>query len=248
MGWKHQPVGRSLQCNGEIVRFHREQQGWTQQQLAKRAGYSARVIAKAEGSGALRPDTIEHLADALSTSSCPVHPEDLVSSPKAIARQIIENYAQYEQDCARHCHEFLADDIELVVPGDPSMLPFCGTYHGREGFDKFWENFFAVMERHDKDLVIRTMRVFAEGNHVVLFMRECGSFVGEGGHHTTPIALLFEFERGKIKRMEDHFDATIAAERVRQLLTFSEDARQALRNVADGQQDGESLPDSDGAV
>lgn len=228
-----------MRCNGEILRYHREHHGWTQAQLARRAGYSARVIAKAEGDGTLRPDTIEHLADALSTSVHPVYPEDLVAVPKAIARQIIENYARYEADCARYCQELIADDIELVVPGDPSVLPFCGTYSGREGFDQFWRNFFAVMERHDKELVLRTMRVFAEGNHVVLFLRECGSFAGSSTHHTTPIALLFEFERGKVKRMEDHFNAVVAEERVRELLVDSQEARDALRNALDDPQNGD---------
>ncbi|WP_425397135.1 nuclear transport factor 2 family protein [Aeoliella sp.] len=237
MGWKQQPAGRSLQCNGETIRHHREHHGWTQQQLAQRAGYSARVVAKAEANGTLRPDTIDHLADALSTAARPVHPEDLVFSPKAIARQIMENYARYEKDCSRHCHEFLADDFELIVPGDASVLPFCGTYHGRDGFDKFWENFFSVMERHDKDIILRTMRVFAEGNNVVIFTRECGSFVGQPGPHTsTPLAFLFEFERGKLKRMEDHFNAAAAEERVRELLTYSRSARDALRDALEGNQ------------
>lgn len=229
MGWKEKPDGRSLACNGEIVRFHRANLGWTQQQLADKAGYSSRVIAKAEADGSLSPATIEHLADALSVPDRPVYPEDLIFAPKAIARRIIENYARYERDCTEHCIEFLADDMQLVVPGDPALLPFCGVYQGLDGFRQFCRNFFSVMQRHDKELIVRTMRVFAEGNHVVVLASECAAFIGQPGPYpATPLAFIFEFERGKLKRMEDHFNASVAEARVLQLLTESTEAREAF--------------------
>jgi transcriptional regulator with XRE-family HTH domain len=238
MGWTQQPEGRSLTCNGETVRFHRNHLGWTQQQLADRAGYSSRVIAKAEADGSLSPATIEHLADALSTADRPVYPEDLVFAPKVIARKFLEYYARYEEKCAEYWAEFLADDAELIVPGDPAVLPFCGVYKGKEGFAQFWQKFFSVMQRHDKELIVRAMRVFAEANHVIVLTSDNAAFIGQPGPYpSTPLAFIFEFERGKLKRMEDHFNSSVAEARVLQLLTESTEAREALGAAQETKED-----------
>ena len=243
MGWTQQPEGRSLACNGETIRYHRNHLRWTQQQLADRAGYSSRVIAKAEADGSLSPATIEHLADALSQPDRPVYPEDLVFTPKLIARRFIEHYARYEEKCGEYWEEYLADDAQLIVPGDPTVLPFCGVYQGKEGFAQFWRNFFAVMQRHDKELIVRNMRVFAEGNHVILLTSDNAAFIGQPGPYpSTPLAFIFEFERGKLKRLEDHFNSSVAEARVWQLLTESTEAREVLR-AAQETKDGFSSSD-----
>ena len=63
MTWFEAPAVRSIRCNGEMVRFLRKQRGWTQERLATAAGYTKRLVAKAESSGSLNPDTIEILAE-----------------------------------------------------------------------------------------------------------------------------------------------------------------------------------------
>jgi len=218
MPWSERPAERSVPCNGELVRHHRNRRGWTQPELAKESGYTTRLIAKAESGGALDCDTIETLADTLSTEPTSVYPEDLVYFPKLIARKILENYAEHERDCAIHCQQYLAEDFVLVVPGDPAILPFAGEYKGFAGFDEFWENFFSVMRRYDKRVIIDSMRVIAEGNEVVVMTNEIAAHVAQKETATpTPIGFIFEFERGKLKRLEDHFDAASAQQRVLEL-------------------------------
>ena len=56
------------------------------------AGYTGRVIRKAEASGSLHPDTIEILAEALSGPDWTVDPEDLVTIPELMARAVINAY------------------------------------------------------------------------------------------------------------------------------------------------------------
>ncbi len=52
--------------NGVTIRFRRKQLGWSQVELGHRAGYSERVIRKAEANGTLRLQTIKDLAMTLS--------------------------------------------------------------------------------------------------------------------------------------------------------------------------------------
>ena len=64
MAWlETRKLKRSLPVNGEMLRFLRNRRGWTQEDLASKAGYSERAVRKAESSGGLHPDTIEILAE-----------------------------------------------------------------------------------------------------------------------------------------------------------------------------------------
>lgn len=55
-----------LAVNGVTIRRRRKELRWSQVELSQRAGYSERVIRKAEAGGTLRLQTIKDLATALS--------------------------------------------------------------------------------------------------------------------------------------------------------------------------------------
>ena len=215
MTWQQRPAGRSVQCNGEALRRHRARRGWTQPELASLAGFTTRLVAKAEACGTVSPDTLEVLADALSTAQHPVFPEDLAYCPKAVVRHIIESFAQYERQCVAHCQQFLADNLRVVAPGDPELFPFAGIHDTIDGFDEFWGKYFAVMERHDKLHIAKTMRLVAEDNLVVALVEEHASHKStqEAAWRCpkTPLTFVFTFQRGKVVSFEDHFDAVAAA-------------------------------------
>ena len=208
MAWLQPPTERSIACDAEALRFHRGRRRLTQPELASLAGFSTRLVAKAEAGGKVRTDSVETLAEALSTPEHPVFPEDLVFSPRKIARYIVECYAKYERQCVAHCHQYLADDMTVVAPGNPEVIPFAGERKTIDGFDEFWGAFFSIIGRPKKDLVLESMRVFADGNEVVLLTKELGSLFGYlGDTRATPVAFVMSFERGKLSRLEDHFDA-----------------------------------------
>ncbi len=54
---------RSVLVHGRMIRSLRKMHGWTQAELAKRAGYSERLIRKAELGGRLMPETIADLSE-----------------------------------------------------------------------------------------------------------------------------------------------------------------------------------------
>ena len=207
MPWEEPPQKRSIHCNGEMVRFHRNRLGLTQSELADLSGFTTRLIAKAEAGGSLKPHSLDVLAEALSSEDRPVFPEDLICSPKVIVRKIIEAYAKHEANCIDHCKQFLAEDVRIRIPGDPLVIQFAGEYHSISGVEQFWKTFFCSMERHNKKLISDSMRLFADGNLIAVLTYESFSCATSKSAATiTPLGLIFEFERGKVKSLENHFD------------------------------------------
>jgi transcriptional regulator with XRE-family HTH domain len=209
MASNSQPNLRSVPCNGELLRYFREQLGWTQDELARRAGYSKRVIAKAEASGSLHPDTLEVLAATLSVSGKRVYPEGLAASPKALAERYVETFRRYEHELAARCRDFLADDMVCLVAGGDASVPLSGTYRGPEGFDSYCRSFFEIFERPDKDFY--QPQIVAEGNHVVITGWEFIQLRAIPKHPDEPPGWLvqdLQFSRGKLVRLELLFDTT----------------------------------------
>lgn len=218
MGWLNRPRGRSICCNGDAIKTHRARRGWTQPELASFAGFSTRLVAKAEAGEGVHPDTLETLADTLSTAEHPVFPEDLAISPKMIVRHIVESFAKHERQCVAHCHQFLAEDIRVVAPGPEELLPFCGVHETIDGFDAFWGKYFSVMERHDKLYIAKSMRLVAEDNLVVALVEEDANHKGQVATPPTPLTFVFNFERGKLVSFEDHFDSSVARANIASLM------------------------------
>ncbi|MGI9430198.1 MAG: helix-turn-helix domain-containing protein [Bythopirellula sp.] len=151
-----------------MVRFLRKQRGWTQERLATAAGYTKRLVAKAESSGSLKPDTIEILAETLATSELEVHPEDLTACPKELAVAFMHAYAEYEQEMITHCRHFIAEDLQGLFPGGPQSAPLSGLHDGIDAYDQFCRNFFQVFARVDKRMALDTAVYTTSGNHVVV--------------------------------------------------------------------------------
>jgi transcriptional regulator with XRE-family HTH domain len=200
---------RSMPCNGELLRYFREKRGWTQDELATRAGYSKRVVAKAEAGGSLESVTVEVLAEALSAVGDLVHPDDLLASPKALAERYVETFRRYEHELAARCRDFLADDMICIVGGDDRSVPLSGAYVGPDGFDCYCRKFFEIFERCDKDLYRPT--IIAEGNHVMVAGREAIRLKGFPREPEEPPGWIVQdmlFSRGKLVRLELMFDTT----------------------------------------
>ena len=57
MKWMSDQIAPSYQCNGSILSYLRNKAGLTQEALARRSGYSRRLISKAEASGTISSRT-----------------------------------------------------------------------------------------------------------------------------------------------------------------------------------------------
>lgn len=191
-------------CRGDYVKILREQRGWTQEQFAAIAGYSPRLIRKAEGSASLSPETIADIAEALGTETQPVYPEDLVSDPISAARLFVQSYDLYEREMLTHCGHVLAEQFVFWCAGQETGIPFAGTYYGLAGFQSFLDCFFTLIRRSSQYRLTPTFSL--AGNEVVARYVENANADGSAGGPPLWIVNIMQFERGKITRIDNYFD------------------------------------------
>lgn len=193
----------SFECNGEIIAHFRKQCGLTQKEAAKSAGYSERLIRKAEAGGKLSRQALEDLAAALRTEEQEVYPEDLISSPESMVREFWAAYSKYEAEMVAHVKHFIDESIEVVCAGDPGQIPFAGTFQGIQGFDKWIRTFFATLSRPDPNHF--QPQYLASGKRVVTWGEEVAV---APGLQPRPMCVIqrFDFDEGRLVRFENMFD------------------------------------------
>ena len=208
-------------CEGSQVRFFRKQRGITQKELADLAGYSERLVRKAEAGGSLTNYAIRDLAKALCYGGIEVHPEDLISSPKKIAIELLGAFAEHEMEMVPQVEHFLDPGVVLRCAGDPKKIPFAGDWRGIDGFERWVRLFFTTLIRPVKDFYQPT--VIAQGNEVVTWGQDLAH---AKGMESPPIWVSqhFQFRQGKLVLFENLFDTDsrsehIAAARARGLLS-----------------------------
>jgi len=203
MGTWGNHLGSSVCTNGKHVASLRKRIGLTQKQLAKIAGYSERLIRKAESDGSLSKLTIHDLAVALSNNGAPVQAEDLICSPESLAREFLSAFAEHEAEMAAQVEHFLDREFVLVCAGDPAKIPFAGQWHGVDGLDQWANTFFATLTRPENDFYKPTF--FSNGNTVVAWGEDL-VHVPEPTFRPIWVTQRFEFRQRKLIRFEHLFD------------------------------------------
>ena len=197
-----------VECNGSHIAELRRSLNWTQAELAGSSGYSLRLVRKAEQNGTLRFSTIIALATAFQRKGLAVSAADLCTDPVAVAQTFVEAYRVHEAKMVDQIRHVLSDDLAVFVAGDPSQIPFAGTFEGPEGLQEFWNRFFALIERHDKTSL--NLQYFVCGHEVVAYGTERGRIRGHTTDQPTWLCLKFEVRNGQIVRFEDYFDTASA--------------------------------------
>jgi len=123
-------VSRSVHVIGERVRFYRNRLGWTQEDLAKKAGYTDRLIRKAEHGGVLTRETLENLAEALSTSDLQLDAWDLCRSPHSTQQLFLKLILEPCE--AGRIENLLFSESSLECDCKSEAVPFSGFFEGRE--------------------------------------------------------------------------------------------------------------------
>ena len=192
---------RSVRANGSSIRRFRLERGWTQKELGRLAGYSPRLIRKAEGCGLLDLETVRNIAEAFSHSGGMVTLQDLTLDIRAIAMRWMEALNRDGAAMVSSIEELLTEDFVFYCPGDPSVAPFIGTWHGADGLRKFWELYFATFDRIPNEDI-----EYCVGNDLVVarFMESANV----AGHLYGPIRvnMCFTFKDGLIQRIDDDYD------------------------------------------
>lgn len=199
---------RSIPVNSALLKKMRLESGLSQAALAKAAGYSERLVRKAEAGGSLTRQAIDHIAEALRQRGISITAQQLVMDHLEVARKWIEAWEQHERAMIPHVRDHLAEDMLFVCPGKPDTAPFIGTWKGIDGLQGWLDAFFSVFRR----VPMQDAQYTVGENTVIVRWMESG-YIGE--HLCGPIRINMHFQfndEGCIIRIDDDYDTQAGAE------------------------------------
>jgi len=195
----------SLTCVPLRLSALRKRRGWNQRQLAAASGLSQRVISKAESGKTLLSQSVQQIASALATSSNPVFPEDLITDQIEIARAFLKAFHTRQIKMIDGIYEHLTVNPTFDFTGSEKKILFAGRHEGVNEFAQAIRYFFRMFK------VSSTAReseydFFESESQVICWGKMRIGLAENKDLNPTTFAIRFNFERGKIKHIESHFD------------------------------------------
>ena len=217
---------RFLAINGRLLKAHRLEQGMTQLQLAKSAGYSERLIRKAENGGTLDIATIQDLAEALCQTDKVVPWESLVLDNLAIAKSWMEALDTYGRDMLPCVEPCIANDFVFYCPGNLDVASFIGTFHGPTGFQKWLDSYFSEFTREPGS----ELQYFVGEDSVIARWLELANVQGIP---CGPIRISthFRFQEGQLVRIEFDHDTKLVADAIMTAHRSQSEAASSFQHV-----------------
>ena len=205
-------MNRAYACNRDFLRHLRLQNGWTQADLARRAGYSERLISKAEAGVPIARDTIVDLADAFSESNKePIFWEDLACDPCQLAQRYLDALHVHKQNALDHLLDFVHEDIVFRIAGDPAQIPFAGEHVGLDAVRHMFHIFFGVLEVPSDHDYNQGYQVMGQGPNAIIWGESWIHPVGQPMEHPIRVSNLLMFRRGKLVFLDDCYDTAAGA-------------------------------------
>ena len=206
MAWNQRSLRRAYACNTKLLQYFRERRGWTQAELAKIAGYSERLISKAESGGSISTATIANLADALSSSFQKVYPEDLISDPVQLAKAFFASLHALGAGAYASVDHLVDENVVVKTAGDPVMIPFAGEYRGSLGF-KNWLGLLSQYLNPPFNNDSEPWNSFvSNGIEVVVMGKAWNGPIGIRPSCSVAWCSHFKFRRGKVFILENFLD------------------------------------------
>lgn len=199
---------RNCPVNALALKTFRTTLEWTQQELAQRSGYSERLIRKAEAGGTVSLQSIQDIADTLSTPQVPVSYEQLLLDKLEMAKLVTNSYDLFGKSMLKNCHYVFSNDYIFNCPADPEQVPFAGEWQSVQGMQRFFDLFFSIFERQPGTLKpAYTVGPDCAVSHYL-------DTLYFGGEPLPPfwVNLHFQFRDGLITRLDDEFDTKNAAD------------------------------------
>jgi transcriptional regulator with XRE-family HTH domain len=200
------PVGRSMPCNGKLISQLRKKIGWTQSDLARRAGFTERLIVKAEASQNIAASTLCIIAETLSEGGAAVSSQELSVDPAALAREFILSMYQRERNVIDVNEHFISPDVVLHFAGDPSVFPFAGSHVGIEAARRAFALFYSVIEPPEDHSEIENFQFVSTGHGALVWGETWAHPVGMPMPGPIKLAIKMDFKNGKLVSFDDRFD------------------------------------------
>lgn len=121
---------RSVPVFGQRLKELRKQRGWTQQELADRAGYCERLVRKAELGGCVSEETLQVLAQTLSESASLVTTWDLRKECSLVHVDLADALTSPGADGWKRLPNLFSFDCHIDFIRVQPALPISGLYKG----------------------------------------------------------------------------------------------------------------------
>lgn len=128
------------------LRVARLSAGLSQTELASKAGYTARLIRKAEKVGRLSGAAIEDILQALNEHGCQLSVRDLCSDDVSVSVRFLQRFLSKPIESADGFIDDISDEVVFHCAGGESN-PWSGTFVGAKAFADWHERFHAEFER-----------------------------------------------------------------------------------------------------
>ena len=206
------PVNRSFRCNGELLRFFRDLRGMTQRQLALEAGYSVRLVGKAEAGEPIREETVEVLAQTLSHPQQPISPIDLISDPIALAKEYNDALSLQKKQFESQVSNLIARDFQLRVVADFERLGLRSLYCGINGLCEYYDHLRSLSNGLNVIVDAAAPQFFALGNEVLVWHRAI--LIEPRGDSLFRPTTKLRFSEGRLVEQEDRISRCEAVTQV----------------------------------
>ncbi len=199
-------AGRSIPCNGKLISQLRKKLGWTQIELAKKAGFTERLIAKVEASQNIAMSTLQILAETLTEGGIVVSARELSVDPAALAREFILSMYQVERNVIDVNIDFMSPDVVIHFAGDPNIFPFAGTHIGIDAARRAFELFYSVMEPPKDHSDIENFQFVNTGHGALVWGETLVHPIGMPMPRPISLAVKMDFKDGLLVMFDDRFD------------------------------------------
>lgn len=203
-------MSRAFACNRDFLRQLRLRNGWTQADLARRAGYSERLISKAEAGSPIARETISDLAEALSSEEEKLHWEDLACDPVQLAQRYIYAFHVHRQNTIEVLEDMIDPEVVFRIAGNPAEIPFAGEHHGIDAVRQSFKIFFSVLEVPEHDFE-KCFQYIGQGPNAIIWGESWIHPIGRPLQSPIQISNLLKFRRGKLIFLDDCYDTAAGA-------------------------------------
>jgi|JI6StandDraft_1071083.scaffolds.fasta_scaffold78172_2 transcriptional regulator with XRE-family HTH domain len=200
-------MSRFQQVNTQVLRELRLKRGWSQKELAEKAGYSDRLVRKAEFGGKLDVDTIRNIAEALSTLNEKITLDFLTNDVLSVAKTFMQFFDERGAGMLPAINHYIAPDFVLHVTSAIESLPLDGTWEGKQGLCEFLNLFFETFSRAPNSLAPR----YAVGTDFIVASYTDTLQAPNRPDEMIQVYRHFHFRDGQLSRIDDLYESPVVS-------------------------------------